>query len=82
MIVHQCTDEFKLNVVVLAESFLDEFMDDRPSLQTFPAPVTQAACADVSITDSKELIDDPAPSSSSFVVMICVLLLKYYFHLI
>ncbi|KAL9953010.1 hypothetical protein ACROYT_G040357 [Oculina patagonica] len=49
------------------ESFLDEFMDDRPSLQTFPAPATRAACADVSITDSKESIDDPAPSSSSFV---------------
>ena len=58
---------------VLAESFLDEFMDDRPSLQTFQASVTQGASADVSISDSKELTEDQAPSSSSFVVMICVL---------
>lgn len=48
-------------------------MDDRPSLQTFQASVTQAASVDVSISDRKELTEDQAPSSSSFVVMICVL---------
>jgi len=58
----------------LAESFLDEFLDDRPSFITH-----QDAGADVNISDSKESLKDTTTSSSSFVVMICVLILFILF---
>lgn len=48
----------------LAESFLDEFLDDRPSFITH-----QDAGADVNISDSKESPKDTTTSSSSFVVI-------------
>lgn len=48
-------------------------MDDRPSLQTCQASVTQGTSADVNISDVKESSEHQAVSIFSFVVMICVL---------